>query len=423
MLFRLNSFKALPNKICFPNIAIAYYFIMISVNSNFRVFIPNGVWFAIELVFYILLLFSLKSIYKSFNKYHCFVVILFLLVYLPSFIFTSNKEVHYSFLDFLVRWGLPLFLLGLSVNNYNDLFNKMKGVSVLYCIFAVIGIFLLRTNASVVDSYSQNTGYQSLLPFAVFGVNFFCFKKKHSIFFIILSFAIMLIGGARGPLLAFLLCFFVEFLFLTKFSIKKITGCFALIFVILFFYEFFYEEFLNNLILVFTNGGLSTRILEGLKLGTISTDSARNQLSAFSVSYSVDHLFFGTGFINDRIILFNNLTVDTNKTVFGYYSHNILLEMCMQFGLVAGLLVFLIFAIIVIWQFRIKSTSQEKGLFVVFLSVGLFPLFVSYSYISYQYFYLLIGFLLTRFYRSKRITFKGKPSLNGDVRNSVFRLN
>lgn len=384
------------------SIAIAYFVIMTSIDTNLNVFMPKIAWYIVQLGFYFFVILSLRRIKKRFTIYHFGAGLVFLIVYFLSFFTSSLLSVHYSAMLFFVRWGIPLFLLGVSVDDFGDLLAKLRFASLISLLLTILGIFVLKTNSSVTQAYSQDTGYQTLIPFAVFGADFLLLKKKSAIILMIASFAIVIMSGARGPLLAFLICFALELFFGSKNKIRMLIcfGAFAVIVLLL--YSLFFDRAIELLIDAFEKRGLSLRILERLKAGTLGTDSGRKALSTFAFEYSKSHLFYGTGLINDRILLFENLTVDTNKTVFGYYCHNIFLEIMMQYGLILGVLMCLMFILLIFVQFRINKTPESRSITIILLSAGLLPLLVSYSYATYECFYLFFGFIFTQFFQSKR---------------------
>ena len=137
-------------------------------------------------------------------------------------------------------------------------------------------------------------------------------------------------------------------------------------------------------------------------------------MSEYAFNYATNNVIRGTGLINDRILLYNSLSVDTNKTVFGYYCHNIFLEKLMQFGLIPGILFCGAMIYVIIKQFIIRASDDDKGIMIILLTVGLLPLLVSYSYLSYQYYYLFIAFAV------KRLTYGKKSRSSFTVSNKAL---
>lgn len=375
------------------NTAIVYYVLMISVNNNFLVVIPRELWLFVELFFYILFVRAIRHIVSSIRPKHVLLISVFIIAYLVSYMFAKDTVIHYDVVLVILRWCAPLYFLGLAVNDSQNLFSLFKIVSVVTIVFSLFGIFVLGSNSAMLWAYSQDTGYQALFPFAVFGADFFGNKKKSSILVMVLSFVLMLMGGARGPLLAFLLCFVLEFFFLFDHKSRNVIIYISVIIILVLLYFIFFDIIMDFLIQTFSSLGISVRVLTGIRSGSISADSSRSQLADFAIQYIKDHPFSGTGFINDRRLIYDNLTVDSNKTVFGYYCHNFFLEICMQFGLIIGFIISVLFCRKVFKSISKKNDSHCRLLVSVLLSIGFFPLMVSYSYLTHQYFYLLFGFM------------------------------
>ena len=63
----------------------------------------------------------------------------------------------------------------------------------------------------------------------------------------------------------------------------------------------------------------------------------------------------------------------------------------MQFGLVLGLLLLISLVFLIGRTLKHDKNSDRKRLVLAFCGIGLFPLFISSSYIEYTEFYILLG--------------------------------
>ena len=138
------------------------------------------------------------------------------------------------------------------------------------------------------------------------------------------------------------------------------------------------------------------RNIEKLIKNDIEKDDIRELLRNTSFQYALDHPFWGTGLLNDRIFLYNiGFITSPTATVYGSYSHFFFAEVLMQFGLIPGcLLVFFLFR--QLWTRIFKGTSvDEQNLFIISVTVGLFPLLVSRSWFTFPLFYFLLGLLFS----------------------------
>lgn len=105
----------------------------------------------------------------------------------------------------------------------------------------------------------------------------------------------------------------------------------------------------------------------------------------------------------DRIYLYNlNIIASKTASVWGCYCHNIFLELMMQFGLIPGLLI----GCTILRRIFFKITGSDSyfniRLIIIFVSIGLFPLLVSRSWITYPFFYFLVGLLFNPIFKNKK---------------------
>ena len=138
-----------------------------------------------------------------------------------------------------------------------------------------------------------------------------------------------------------------------------------------------------------------------LSEGDMLDDS--NRMSAF---YSDLFYSLGTnpfkiyGFIGDRIYLAGQGA--TNEIIISSFSHNVLLEICMNFGLIPGVIINIYFLIILL-KGLINSKYSDivvHYVFLSFLGVTFVEMMLSSSYLGSYYIWLLYG-LAFRFVKLK----------------------
>lgn len=390
----------IPGKYDAVNIAISYYMIMLCIYSSFNIILPAEIMLIMHIVFYAFLINSLNVITKSFNLKHILFLFIGILVFLVSLFFSKDETVFSLAGVTIVRECIPLFFLGAAVRNLDDLLKKLKISAYIILLFTYISIFVTQSSGNVVEGYSQDVGYQNAIPFVVFLVDYMQKKEKKDILGLAFSFFAILMGGARGPILCIGIAFFLACIFLGKFDGQRSVAYFISFILIIVFISLFYQEILYGLLNLFEKFGVSTRILIGLIENDIADDSSRSTLANFAFEFAKEHPLIGTGIINDRKLLFDNLTVNTNKTVFGYYCHNFFLENLMQFGLIPGIIVCFIWLKFIIQPMLRYNDLNLRAIAIVMCTAGFLPLLVSYSYITYQYFFLMAGFMFS--YRNIR---------------------
>lgn len=384
-------------KIDCVNIAIVYlliystaYATLGSYNSTLSIILSLSSY-----VFVGLVINALPSIAISITKPAFFLIITFILIYVGSFIVAKDIEVHALALSGIVRFCIPAFLLGLSIRNADDLLKKLKIASWIILACEFFSIFILSSNQLVFYSYSQDTGYQALLPFIVLICEFYRNKRVADLFGTIFSTLLILMSGARGPLFCAIISFVIYCIFIIGKDNRKKIYLMVLFFFAALMVLLFYENILESLISLFQSIGASTRSIEGLLYSTISDDENRTRMKMIAWEYAKGHPFLGSGFINDRRIIHDTVSAKA-ATAYGTYCHNFFFEILMQFGLFPGSLIGLYCINKLIKSISTDVPIYARNLAIVLITMGFLPLMVSRSYLTHSYFYLLIGFLLAQ---------------------------
>lgn len=378
------------------NFALAFYFVHITfydtlrnINPIFSLVATLGNYF-----FLILVINCLPVIRRSFTKSALICVVIFALVSVISIMIAENDEIHFAVLSGFFRFGFPCFLIGLSICDTDDLINKLEMSSGLILLYIGLSIFVFKSNSILDSAYSQDMGYEALVPFVIFTGMLLKKRTTYNIFGMIASIIFVVMSGARGPLLCLLLSGVVLFLIYAQMDIKKLLAvaiigglCAVVVFIN-------YQSIIQWLISVFDSFGVSTRILYGLLNKDLSDDVMRGRLRSFAWEYAKNHIIGGTGFVNDRQLIYESLLVGVAQGAFGTYVHNFFLELMVQFGLVPGLLISILFSLKILKSFSRKYSFNTKLFLAALLSVAFWPLMISRSYLNVAYFYLLVGYLL-----------------------------
>lgn len=377
------------------NIAISYYCVMLCIYTSFASIIPGIAMTMIQMMFYMLTANAIFCIGRSLNYKHitfCFLAAIALIISL----FVANDTDVFSRVGLtLIRWCFPLFFLGAAVRDVGDLKQCLRKASAVIITLTYISIFVTKSSGNVVEAYSQDVGYQSVIPFVVFFSDYLLQRKKKDLIGVLLAFFAILMSGARGPLLCAAIGFFMVWICLGKFDCKKVVVTLVTLILLSAVVIVLYQDILLALIQLFNKFGISTRVLTGLAGSNIAYDSSRSMLSNFALDYAKSHILFGTGIINDRKLIYDNLTINSNKTVFGYYCHNFFLENLMQFGLAPGIVICTVWVKNFVSPLRRCNPENVRIIAIVMCAAGFLPLLVSYSYITYQYFFLLAGFVFS----------------------------
>lgn len=355
----------------------------------------RGTWgiYAIELL---LLVIAAPNLIRAVHKWDVVVFFGWASLLLINVMFLRREQQEYmSRLIEVFAQCFPLYFLGRAVANDED-------ANILKCmqwIVVLVGLgyamSLLRYGLDYGEmSYSQYMGY-TLLPAACIAL---CLSLKGRLLMIPFA-ALLLYGvvasGARGPLLSLLLVGAVYvFGRMNNFSAKRAILLIVVGMIVAVVWVNF-ETILNSMIRFFESNGFSVRVLNSLMEGTFAEGNGRNELYELSLQGAWDYPF-GIGIFRDRQYLQLGWIGMVNDSSYGYYSHNLFLEFLLQYGIVIGMLLSIVFSVFTWKAFR-NSRKSETGLvcMTVLLGVGLFPLMVSASYVEWAPFYLMVGYMVT----------------------------
>lgn len=350
----------------------------------------TNIFFFLQLMYLVAIFNALPAIFRGQMKPSFFFFVLgFSLLYYISSETCQDKTLNAQVFRSIYLWCLPYFVLSFRIKDFSLLFKTLKGVSLVAMLCEILRILVYTS----ITSYSQESGYDALLPFVVFLISYFKDKKQIYIVFVTISLSLILMSGSRGPLFCAILSFSTVFLYVNRISKKTVLFAIGLVFAY-FLYSFFQEQILAWVLTQFTDLSVSTRTIEKLLDSTIVSDDIRSSLRNESFSYAFNHPFIGSGFLHDREYLYRCGFITANTaTVFGSYSHFFFAEVLMQFGLVTGSIVLFIFAKNILGKIIKSMVIEEVYIYLVVLTIGLFPLFVSRSWLTFQYFYLILGLL------------------------------
>lgn len=202
----------------------------------------------------------------------------------------------------------------------------------------------------------------------------------------------MIVFGARGALLTFVLFFLVSFLFLNrvKFVWKLLLslGIFLGIFAL--------PNLLTQIIPILDQYGVSSysiskysELLSGSNV--MDTSSGRNFLYEYAYLRISEHPLLGNPF--------NSCYVDTGGDF--YYYHNIFLDLLVNYGILITLLLFLYLLYIIRGIFT-KCTLDEKYLIAILFIVPFGRLMVSSSFWLRPEFWLFLSYSINTFILQRR---------------------
>ena len=313
--------------------------------------------------------------YKLINI--CLIYGMVLFIYLTQYaLFSENRpyfeEYTFSLFFICLPCCINVSILGDSVNHIFWL----KRMSILIFIIGeayFISVFMIGGQNL---TYSMSYSYYMLLPALFFIYFYYKYKSIAYMVLSILSFISMFLIGSRGAAITWILYFVISF-FISK---NKITykGIVVIAFTL---FLMFYQKLLDWINKILLNFGIQSRSLLLLEQGQLlNHDSGRGNLRQITINIIREHPFLGNGVGSDYRIL-------------GEYTHNIVLDLFMHFGIVVGSM-FLMGIIVIVAVGFLKSKDKQFAL--VFISYGAIPILVSGTYLSASNFWIMLGFLFSQ---------------------------
>ena len=200
-------------------------------------------------------------------------------------------------------------------------------------------------------------------------------------------------SGSRGPLLCAIAGAVLAYSIIKGINRRDVYS-FSLLFIVYVIYSVYRIEILTWILDIFNSMNVSVRSIEMLLYDDITNDDARNKLRSIATNYILEHPILGSGFINDRVYIYSNYVMNKTATVYGSYCHNFFLEILMQFGLLPGIIIITIFIKKIVFTFKYAISQTEREYLIVITTIGIFPLLVSRSWITFHLFYMVLGTLL-----------------------------
>lgn len=245
--------------------------------------------------------------------------------------------------------------------------------------------FSVGTATNVFTNSSMEFGYSMLFPALLF--IYFYFREKKLIYLIIslIGLAEIILYGGRGPILSYL-CFVVLYVIFVwmgsneiRYKALKIVGI-VLVVVILYF---FFNDILEIIVSGLNKSGIQSRALTLLIEGEATSDNGRNLLYAATWEKIIGHSFWsGYGPLADMFYLN------------GYYVHNIILEMMLDFGLIPGLFLFIVLVTCLIRTLVKCKDEDAVAILLIFVSSGFIKLFISSSFWTETTFWMMLALMM-----------------------------
>lgn len=266
-------------------------------------------------------------------------------------------------LRFFLPVVLPSFLCLTVVYNYEVIEKTLYEVSWATMALVLLFIFGFFTGVVSITSYNMAFSFACVLPFVVF----YSHRKSYDLLACLLLFIVVLSIGARGPALCMIIFVIID-MFQHKSKWRIVVLVIGISFV-----------FLLPLFIGWLDGlGISSRTLEMLMSGEISSDTGRSSIRRYFVNQIFEHPLFGIGMFGDRLL--NDVA----------YCHNLILEIFLNFGILLGAFIVVFGSVKLISIYR-KSNSKNKSYIIKYFCAFLLPFMTSSSYLIDGGFAIFVG--------------------------------
>lgn len=332
-----------------------------------------------------LVLLSIRYIIRFVNITDIIVVLIIILVSFAMLVF--NPVYSFAFEDIALTFltgCLPLYFVGKAMKDDIQNEDEMRYFYWLSLISVVTTVLYIYIVGFTLQAEWQSNMYFPYVFLPHLLLIFIQITKKITIINIavfILGLSYIIILGNRGSLVCLILFVLIILIrdFLVSKSKKKLISIFIVVMISMLVYVFnLFEKLIVYLYSLSNNIGLSTKTLDLI--------SGRIEFSDSGRTYILSNLFevirenpFGYGIAADRYFV-------------GAYAHNIVVELWVEFGIFLGSMIFIALIALIIRALAKKSCDfQTKQIVWLFIITGFVKLFISGSYLSEPYIYVLIG--------------------------------
>lgn len=247
------------------------------------------------------------------------------------------------------------------------------------------------------QEYNMTMGYT--VSFSAIIFLYYYFKHPNKVYYLVFSgvgMLIALVKGSRGPILGYV-CFIALYLIFvqrkltkTKVLILAAGGCAALLYQS--------ERAMLAIYMFLKNHGLESRTLEKIIIGEIADSSGRDKIyETIHDALLKQNPWVPYGAYGDRYI--------TNGR---FYSHNLIYEVLVTFGVVFGCVLLLLLAYYLIKACVLYRNHPAFGLLIALASYALAHLMFSTSFWYEQVFGAMLALMVTMLQQHKRSSLASK---------------
>lgn len=287
------------------------------------------------------------------------VLLLFTMVIFPD----NTPFVISQGLRFLLPVVIPSFLCLTVVYDYKIVEKTLYVVSWFVMVLVLLYIYGFFKGVVFFTSYNMGFSFACVLPF----VAFYSHRKFYDWIACFILFVLVIAIGARGPVFCITLYVIID-LFHRKSRWRFLLLVGIVGFIVL----------LPNLNDWLVSIGISSRSINMLLNGDITSDSGRLEIRNYFLNELLEHPVLGIGLFGDRLL---------DGVV---YCHNIILEMILDFGIPLGsFLLFVVMVRLISLYYRLNADNRNR--IIGYFCALVMPFMTSSSYLIDSNFAIFVG--------------------------------
>jgi O-antigen ligase len=272
--------------------------------------------------------------------------------------------------------------------NFRDFFeDKTKKRDNLLFFFALLSFilcagysFLTMTTGIVIqyvhDNSDMATAYNVLPSVMVFAWKWAEKSTIPRFLLLVISLVYIIALGTRGALLWLIVAIVLLFILYSNGNRNKTwiltVAILSLVLIV------FGNVLMDYIEILLSKSGFSTRIFEKIQEANFFSSTSRLDVWKPIIDAIREHLWFGNGIYADRRII-------------GVYTHNIVLELILDYGVIFGSILFIALIFIIIKGFLSCNTKGEKSIILILSLSTIGTLMMSGSYLNDPLLFVLIG--------------------------------
>lgn len=328
----------------------------------------------------IVYIYTIRGMLKDLTKKMVLFTLVTGIVICLNLFIPDNFEFFLSTILSFLSTCFPLTLFALTLRRWDYLFNYFVKASYVAAIFSTI-TYLTGILSFDDTQYSMGFSYSSVVFFILLLDNFLLSRKILSLIFSLPLVFVIVVYGSRGALACILMYLLIHMYRMLFYSKKKLQPS---IFISVLILGLLSRKVLLQLLLNITSKfGSYSRTLVTLDSGNfIESDGRRLIYSRVWEAFKQEP--------------FKVRGINADYALTGIYSHNFILELLYEFGLIIGLLIVTYIFIISIKIVCAKNFNIKRRIMFVFLSVWFPQLLLSNTIWVSPFFWLFFGLYLNK---------------------------